>query len=123
MISGVMVVCFENERPFQGAIAELDWCFDGHFSKLMKSQTLLGARGETLYAPLLWNGKTLHFLVIGAGSRDERTQRNQASKDLLDPAMKKLDELKLSNMAISVRDWTINEEHPAVKERNLCVLN
>jgi hypothetical protein len=122
-ISGVVLLCYENERPFRGAIAELDWRFDGHFSKLMKAQTLTGSLGETVYAPLLWNGKTLHFLVMGGGSRDERGLRNQHDPRLWSLALKHIDALKISGLAISRKDWNLSEDHADVKERNLCILN
>jgi hypothetical protein len=122
-ISGVMLLCYENERPLQGMIAYLDWRLDGHFSHLLKTQVMTGAEGESLYAPLLWNERTLHFLVIGGGSRDERTPRTEASKTLLKSALQKLDQLKLENMAISKQDWNVGEDSPEIRERKLCILN
>lgn len=122
-ISGLLLLCFENERPLQGMIAHLDWRFDGHFSRLMKSQLITGARGEAIYAPILWNERTLHFLVIGGGMRDESKARPESSRPLLIEALKKWDELKIPDMALSRTDWEIEEEQTEVKERKLCIVN
>jgi hypothetical protein len=122
-ISGLLLLCFENERPLQGMIAHLDWRFDGHFSRLMKSQLITGARGEAVYAPILWNERTLHFLVIGGGMRDESIARPQSSRPLLIEALKKWDELMIPDMALSRTDWEIEEEQTEVKERKLCIVN
>jgi hypothetical protein len=122
-ISGMMLICYENDRPLQGAIAELDWRLNGHFSRLIKKQVLTGSRGEALYAPLLWNDRTLHFLVIGGGNLASDSKRKTSSAALLERALKKLDELKLSGLAISARDWNISENPPGIKERGLCVVH
>jgi hypothetical protein len=122
-ISGLLLLCFENERPLQGMIAHLDWRLDGHFSRLMKSQLITGARGEAVYAPILWNERTLHFLVIGGGMRDETQTRSESSRPLLLEALKKWDELRIPDMALSRTDWEIEEEQNEVKERKLCIVN
>jgi hypothetical protein len=122
-ISGVLLVCYENDRPLQGAIAELDWRFNGHFSKLIKKQVLTGARNEAVYAPLLWNDRTLHFVIIGGGLLTSDSKRKTSSSALFESALKKLDELKLSGMAVSMKDWNISENHPGAKERGLCVVH
>jgi hypothetical protein len=122
-ISGLLLLCFENERPLQGMIAHLDWRFDGHFSRLMKTQLITGARGEAVYAPILWNEKTLHFLVVGGGMRDESRSRLEASRELLIEALQKWDELKIPDMALSRMDWEIEDEQTEVKERKLCIVN
>jgi hypothetical protein len=122
-ISGLLLLCFENERPLQGMIAHLDWRFDGHFSRLMKSQLITGARGEAVYAPILWNDRTLHFLVIGGGMRSESRPRLEASRAVLLEALKKWDEIKVPDMALSRTDWEIEDEQTEVKERKLCIVN
>jgi hypothetical protein len=122
-ISGLLLLCFENERPLQGMIAHLDWRFDGHFSRLMKSQLITGARGEAVYAPILWNDRTLHFLVIGGGMRNEMIPRLEASRAVLREALNKWDEIKVPDMALSRTDWEIEDEQTQVKERKLCIVN
>jgi hypothetical protein len=122
-ISGLLLLCFENERPLQGMIAHLDWRLDGHFSKLMKTQRITGARGEVVYAPLLWNQRTLHFLVFGGGFRSEAQSRPAASQSLLPEALLKLDELKLPDMALSRMDWDVEAQQTEVRERKLCIVN
>lgn len=123
LISGMMLVCYENDRPLQGSIAELDWLFNGHFSKLIKKQILTGSKNEAVYAPLYWNNRTLHFLVIGGGLLSSDSKRRSSSSALFESALQKLDELKLSGMAVSMRDWNISENHAGANERGLCVVN
>ena len=122
-ISGMLLLCFENDRPLQGTLAELDWRFNGHFSKLIKKQLFTGAKGETLYAPLRWNDRTLHFLVVGGGFLASDSKRKSSASALFESALKKLDELKLSGMAVSTQDWNITENHSGAKERGLCVVH
>ncbi len=122
-ISGLLLLCYENERPFQGMIAHLDWRLDGHFSKLMKAQIITGAEGESVYAPLRWNDRTLHFLVFGGGMRDDRVSRTEASRPLLPRALLKLDELKVQDMGLSRMDWEVHDQQTEVRERKLCIVN
>ena len=122
-ISGVMLVCYENDRPLQGSIAELDWRFNGHFTQLMKNQILTGAEGEVVYTPLRWNEQTFHFLVLGGGFLSSELERPTRSEALFEQGLKKIDELKLAGMAVSQKDWNIPGDHPGAKERSLWIVN
>ncbi len=122
-ISGALLICFENDRPLQGAIASLDWRFNGVFSKLVKNQILTGAEGETLYVPLLWNSKTLHFVIVGGGLLRSNSDRMQISNSLLPTGIKKVEELKLGPIGVSQKDWEIATDHPAVQGGALWILN
>ena len=117
-LSGMILLCFENERPLKGMMGYLDWRFNGHFSKLLKDQVITGKKNESVYVPLLWNDQTYQFLVIGAGPLENHGIRPGFLKPLLDAALKKVDELKLNEMGISKLDWSLNQEVP-----NLWILN
>ncbi len=122
-ISGVMLVCFENDRPLQGTIATLDWRFNGHFTQLQKKQLLTGAEGEVILAPLRWNQKIYQFLILGGGFLDSELERPVRSKKLFEAGLKKMDELKLSKMGVSRKDWNIPEDHAGALERGIWIAN
>ena len=93
-------------------LGELDWRFNGAFTRLLKTQVLTGKKGEATYVPIFWNEMTFHFLVIGGGSVSN-------VKPSFELARKKMSELKLSNLGVSARDWNeALEEDP-----NLWILN
>ena len=119
-LSGMILLCFENERPLKGMLGYLDWRFNGHFSRLLKEQTITGKKGETVFVPLLWNDQTYQFLIVGAGPLQDHGHRPGFSKPLLDSALKKMDDLKLTELGISALDWSLsaNQEVP-----NLWILN
>jgi hypothetical protein len=117
-MSGMILLCFENERPMKGMLGYLDWRFNGHFSKLLKDQIITGQKNETVYVPFSWNDQTYQFLIVGAGPLPDHGNRPSFSKLLLDSALKKVDELKLTDMGISALDWSLNQEVP-----NLWILN
>jgi hypothetical protein len=117
--SGALLLCYENDRPLHGMIADLDWRFNGHFSALMKQQLLTGAPGEVVYSPLKWNETTLHFLILGGGFLESEKDRSALSRALFETALQKFDELKLPALTVSQTDWNISENHPGIKERGL----
>ncbi len=114
-------MCFENDRPLQGWIADLDWRFNGHFSSLMKKQILTGASGEILYAPLRWNEQTLHFVVVGGGLWKSPEDRKKKAEKAFQTALEKHDELKLPPLTVSASDWGILKDHSGAKERGLWI--
>jgi hypothetical protein len=120
-LSGMILLCFENERPLKGMIGYLDWCFNGHFSKLLKDQIISGKKNESVYVPLLWNEQTYTFLIVGAGPLQDQGHRPEFSKPLLNEAVKKMNDLKLSQMGISAHDWQIDSKNLEVP--NLWILN
>jgi hypothetical protein len=122
-ISGVMLVCYENDRPLQGSLAELDWRFNGHFTQLLKNQTLTGAEGEVLYTPLRWNQQIFRFLILGGGFLDSELERPIRSQKLFEIGLQKIDELNFSGMAVSRKDWNIPEDHVGAIKRGLWIVN
>ncbi len=105
----MILLHFENERPLQGALGDLDWRLNGHFSRLMREQILTGKEGEVIYAPVLWNHLTFHFVVIGGGSRNPDEKRPQLSRSLTEAALKKIHELKLTQMGVSANDGMVED--------------
>jgi hypothetical protein len=129
-IQGMMLLCFENERPLRGMIGYLDWRFNGHFSKLIQEQVLTGSLGETTYIPLLWNNETYSFLVVGAGSLPEHGHRPGFSRELFSLACTKLKTLNLDHIGVSAIDWdlaaslsTLNTIPAVMEGPNLWILN
>jgi hypothetical protein len=113
-MSGMILLCYENDRPLKGMLGYLDWRFNGHFSRLVREQVITGKLNETVYVPLAWNSQTYHFLIAGGGPIGEK----KAAKALLDSAILKMNALKLTNMGISEQDWSLKQEVP-----NLWILN
>lgn len=61
------VVLFYPEHKFK----MIDWKLNGCFSKLVEKKIVTGAYGEVTLAPVLWNGKSLTFYIVGMGDRTE----------------------------------------------------
>jgi hypothetical protein len=126
-LSGMILLCFENERPLKGMLGYLDWRFNGYFSKLLKEQIITGKKNETVYVPLLWNDQTFPFLIVGAGPLQDHGHRPGFSKPLLESALQKMNELQLTQMGISALDWSLNastlSSTPALEDPNLWILN
>ena len=122
-VNGVILLCYENERPFQGLLGQLDWRFNGYFTDLLKKQILTGRPGEMLYSPLLWNQKTYHFLVLGAGNL-KNPGRPAFSAELFRKAKNKVKELNLSQIGVSVSDWNIDAQNiKQMEDPNLWILD
>ncbi len=119
------MLCYENERPPQGALGLLDWRFSGHFTQLLRNQILTGQLGEILYSPLKWNDDTYHFLIVGAGSLPDSGIRPPFSEALLLKALTRVDHLKLENLGISAMDWQLKPEKPMseLEARKIWILN
>jgi hypothetical protein len=121
-VKGMILLCYENERPFHGMLGQLDWRLNGHFTDLLKKQILTGHENEMLYAPLLWNDKTFQFLIVGAGSLKNHTRPAFASA-LFKKAQAKVQELALTQIGISASDWGISSNHlPELEDKNLWIL-
>ncbi len=123
-ISGLILVCFENERPLVGTLGYLDWRLSGHFSELLKSQVLTGKLGEFLYTPLKFNQDTYHFLVVGGGWLPEQDGR-QVKAECFKTALSKVEQLGLENLGIVANDWELDVEKikPELSARKIWILN
>ena len=113
-ISGLVVACYEDERPLQGLAGILDWRFQGAFSRCLLSGALTGKAGECVYMPLTrpnvgsdgptGNERTYHLILAGAGKLDAGGKRGPLPQDTLDAVQKNLSSLKLPEMGISTSD-------------------
>lgn len=74
------VAMFQNERPLQGPIGELDWWLSQAFSRAIRAGVLQGKLGERSYVPVRHGDKSLHFLVLGQGFRSETGRHVENSK-------------------------------------------
>ena len=119
------MLCYENERPPQGALGLLDWRFSGHFTQLLRNQVLTGQKGEMLYSPLKWNEATYHFIIMGAGSLPDSGIRPPFSPELLKQALAQVDHLKIENLGISSLDWQLTADQPTseLEARKIWILN
>lgn len=124
-LNGMILLCFENERPLKGMIGYLDWRFNGHFSKLLRQQIITGKKNESVYVPLLWNNQTYSFLILGAGPLQDHGHRPKFSKPLLQSAVQKMSDLKLEQMGISALDWSVDSttDESMLEVPNLWILN
>jgi hypothetical protein len=121
-VNGIILLCYENERPFQGMLGQLDWRLNGHFTDLLKKQILTGRIQEMLYSPLRWNEKTYHFLIVGAGNLKSPT-RPAFSSELFARTKNKVSELQLTQMGVSASDWNISSKNlTEMEDPNLWIL-
>ena len=125
-IQGVCLLYFENERPPRGALGYFDWLFAGHFTRLLKNQTLTGKKGEVLYTPILWNGETLHVLIMGGGYLENSGKRPNLDPKLLDSVISSAHGLNIESLGIVRDDWDLKGNEKLIsslEQRKICVLN
>jgi hypothetical protein len=125
-IQGLCLLCFENERPPGGALGYLDWLLAGHFTRLLKTQVLTGKKGQVLYTPVLFNGSTLHFIIVGAGYVENAGVRPGFEAELLEQAISKAEGLKLEGLGIVTRDWNLTGKEKilsSLEQRKICIVN
>lgn len=104
-IEGLVVTCYENERPLQGLAGKLDWYFAGSISQALRSGTIVGKPGECAYMPLSRGGRTYHTLVIGAGSTPQAGKRTRVPDESLRILKKNLTTLGLDPVGVSRSDF------------------
>ena len=67
-IEGMVLACYENERPLQGLAGLFDWRFLGTISRCIRAGVITGRAGECAYVPVTRDGRVFHLLLAGAGS-------------------------------------------------------
>lgn len=125
-IQGLCLLCFEDERPPRGALGYVDWLFAGHFTKLLKTQVITGKKNQLVYTPILWNGSTFHFLVMGGGYLHESGMRPDFDPSLLNQVAECAERLALNRLGIIKDDWKLTDkdlEAQDLEKRKICVLN
>lgn len=105
-ITGLVCLCFENERPLQGLIAEVDWKLLGFISQQIERGHFSGKPGECIYLPVTHAARTVHLIIAGAGHA--ATWGDRKGK-LADSDFKKLAEnvkqLKLERIGVSQKEF------------------
>ena len=65
------VILFHGTKTSEHKLKMLDWKLGGGFSKLISQKIISGEYGKVTLAPLLWNGTSLSFYIIGMGELKE----------------------------------------------------
>lgn len=95
VIEGVVLTCYENERPLRGLASALDWRFNGALSHALRLGALTGKKGELVYIPVQSGKQAFHFVLLGGGllSNLEPTTRPELTRGLFESAVPKLQKL------------------------------
>lgn len=105
-LAGLVCLCFENERPLQGLIAEIDWKLLGLISKQIERGHFSGKPGECAYLPVTHAGHTLHLLVVGAGHAaswgDRKGKLGEADFKKL---VENVKQLKIDRVGVSQKEF------------------
>jgi hypothetical protein len=103
-VQGLVVACYENERPLRGLAGILDWRFEGFLSRCIREGVFSGRPGECVYLPLRRAGRAYHLILAGAG----HVPRDRDRGDLPDATVKALSRnlasLKLARLGVSRSD-------------------
>ncbi len=103
---GMALLHFENEKPLQGLLGEVDWKLAGVFTRLVREGTLTGKKNEMSYVPVKWNEETFHFLIVGNGQTDPSTKRPTLTADQLELVQTKITQLQLADILIEgMSEW------------------
>lgn len=104
-LDGLIATFYENERPLQGLSGLLDWRFHGALSSYLRAGALSGKKGECAYVPVHRHGRTIHVILVGAGSASEPGARKMPDEETLEPLRKNLAALRLQRLAVSRADF------------------
>lgn len=105
-LQGLVVTCFENERPLRGLAGLLDWRFQGAISQCLKVGAVTGRAGEVVYMPMTRIGKTYHLILVGGGEIPSEAQdRSKIPAESLKALQKNLSSLKLGRLGVSRADF------------------
>ncbi len=104
-LDGMIAICCENERPLQGLAGELDWRFDGSFSKFLRRGSFSGKSGECVYLPVRRAGRLYHIIFVGGGSVKHSGIRPKFSKKMIKDLSQNLKGLNISKLGISKSDF------------------
>ncbi len=104
-LQGLVVTCYENERPLQGLAGLLDWRFQGVISHCVRAGVISGKAGECAYVPVTKQGKTYHLILAGCGRSASPGARAQLPMDTLRQLQKNLSSLRLQQVGVSRADF------------------
>lgn len=93
----VGLVCYENERPLRGPIAELDWLHRGWFTRWIRAGVLSGKKNEVCYLPYVAGENVFHFIVVGGGMNPNPEQHPPLTPEQQKLIQKTFDRLGMTN--------------------------
>ncbi|MGZ6310041.1 MAG: M17 family peptidase N-terminal domain-containing protein [Bdellovibrionota bacterium] len=104
-IQGLIVTCYENERPPCGLAGLVDWRFQGAISRYLMSGTVTGKAGECTYLPITRHGLTYHLLLVGGGSAASPGSRAPVAAETIKALQKNLLTMRLPKLGLSRADF------------------
>lgn len=103
-LKGLVVACYENERPLLGLAGLLDWRFRGAISSCLQAGKVTGKAGECTYFPYSLHGRTYHILLVGAGKTSSPGKRGPLPQESFDALKRNLVSLRVSKIGVSELD-------------------
>jgi hypothetical protein len=103
-VPGLVVACYQNERPLKGLAGLLDWRFEGFLSRCLREGVFSGQPGECAYLPLQRAGRVYHLLVVGAGPVPRDRDRGPLPEATIAALVKSLENLRLPSVGMSRED-------------------
>ncbi len=103
-VQGLILSCFENERPLQGLAGRMDWRLRGMLSQFLRAGSITGKAGECCYVPVQWHDRTFHLFLAGGGHLEEGAARPELPAASLDKLRGNLASLKVGPLAASKAD-------------------
>jgi len=103
-VQGLVISCYQNERPPCGLAGVMDWHLHGEISRVLAAGAITGEEGEVAYLPVTRNGTTFHILLAGAGHSSKPGERAHLPSETLQKLQKNLVALKLNRIAVSKSD-------------------
>jgi hypothetical protein len=104
-LSGLVLTCYENERPLRGLAGLMDWRFHGVISECLRAGAVTGRVGECAYVPVSRHGKTYHLLLAGAGVLPASGRRGSLPAETLKALTRNLNGLRLPSVGVSRSDF------------------
>jgi hypothetical protein len=119
-LQGLVVACYEDERPLQGLLGILDCRFHGTISRCLKAGAITGRKGECTYFPVTRRGKTYHLILAGAGHLKPGHKRAEIPAETFEVLRKNLVGLRLKEIGISKSDFGgVDEDYLSRKMKGI----
>jgi hypothetical protein len=104
-VDGLVLACYQNERPLLGLIGLLDWRFHGGLSQFIREGALSAEEGHCTYCPIQYQKKNYHLLVVGLGYNPQAGKRTRPQASALKALKKNLASLKSLKFGLSQKDF------------------
>ena len=104
-INGMVVCCYENERPLLGLAGKLDWSLNGAISYYLKKRTVTGKTNECVYLPIQKLSYTHHFFLLGCGNNNTPGLRQLPQQSTIDKLTENINNLGLLRIGVSLSDF------------------